>query len=84
MSNENSVMETVRQFIVEQFLPGEDPSELTATTPLMSSGILDSVNALKLIMFLENNFNIEIEAQEASVEHLDTLEKIGKLVASKR
>lgn len=84
MTQENSVVETVRRFIVEQFLPGEDPSLLTLTTPLMSSGILDSVNTLKLTLFLESEFDIEVEAHETSVEYLDTLEMICKLVKSKR
>ena len=84
MTQENSVVDTVRRFILDQFLPGEDPSLLTPTTPLMSSGILDSVNTLKLTLFLESEFNIEVEAQETNEEYLDTLEKICKLVESKK
>ena len=83
MAQVNSVIETVRGFILEHFLPGEDPDLLTPTTPLMSSGILDSINSLKLILFLETEFNIEIAAHEASEEYLDTLENIGKLIESK-
>jgi len=41
------MMETVRKFILAEFLPGEDPSRLTPTTPLMSSGVLDSIATLK-------------------------------------
>lgn len=84
MAQENSVIETVRRFIIDQFLPGEEPSLLTPTTPMMSSGILDSINTLKLTLFLESEFNIEIDAHETSEEYLDTLEKICKLVESKK
>jgi len=77
-------METVRGYILEQFLSGEDPNLLTPTTPLMSSGILDSINSLKLILFLETEFGIEIDAHEASEEYLDTLENICKLIESKQ
>lgn len=84
MNQENSVVDTVKRFILDQVLPDEDPSLLTTTTPLISSGILDSVNTLKLTLFLESEFTIEVEAQETSEEYLDTLEKICKLVESNK
>ena len=76
-------METVKKFILDEFLPGEDPSKLTPTTPLMSAGILDSIATLKLIMFLEQEFHIRVEAHEADEEHLNTLQSICALVQSK-
>lgn len=84
MERENPMMDTIKKFILDEFLPGEDPGLLTPTTPLMSAGILDSLATLKLIVFLEKEFNIQVEAYEADVEHLDTLDAICKLVESKR
>ena len=63
----------LQDFVLAEFLAGEDPEKLTATTPLMSSGILDSLATLKLITFLEQEFDIRIEAHEADEEHFDTL-----------
>ena len=84
MALEGSVMDTVKSFILKEFLPGEDPDQLTPTTPLVSSGILDSIATLKLLNFLEDEFKIQIEAYEADQEYLDTLEAISKLVESKK
>ena len=75
---------TIRDFLLREFLPGEDPDELTDRTPLITGGILDSISTLKLVTFLEDHFGIEIQAHEAGVEHLDTIEQIAALVASKR
>jgi len=36
-------------YILKEFLPGEDPNELTDATPLVTGGILDSLATLKLI-----------------------------------
>ncbi len=77
-------MDSVKGFILEAFLPGEDPAKLTPTTPLMSAGILDSIATLKLIMFLEEHFDIQIEAHEADEEHLNTLSAICALVEAKK
>jgi acyl carrier protein len=75
---------TIKTFILNEFLPGEDPDALTDTTPLMSSGVLDSLATLKLITFLEQEFGVKIEAHEADEEHFETINDICELVDSKR
>ena len=84
MTLESPAMNTIKNYILKEFLPGEDPSKLTPTTPLMSAGILDSLATLKLITFLEQEFNIPIQAHEADEEHFETLQAICELVESKR
>ena len=73
----------VREFILEEFLPGEDSAELKSDTPLMTGGILDSIATLKLVAFLEESFAIRLAAHETDVEYLDTLQAIEELVQSK-
>lgn len=80
----NHIIDAVRTFILDEFLPGEDPSQLTDTTPLISGGILDSLATIKLVTFLEERFKITIQAHEADADHMDTLADIAKLVASKQ
>jgi acyl carrier protein len=75
---------TIKTFILSEFLPGEAPDALTASTPLMSSGILDSLATLKLITFLEEQFGVSIAAHEADEENFETIDDINKLVQSKR
>jgi acyl carrier protein len=72
------------QFILREFLLGEDPSELADQTPLITGGILDSIGTLKLVAFLEEQFGITVEAHEAGVDHLDTIDQIAALVAEKK
>jgi acyl carrier protein len=73
----------VKEFILKEFLPGEDPANLTDDLPLITTGILDSIATLKLVLHLEERYGITLEAHEADKEHLDTLDKIAALVASK-
>lgn len=75
--------EIIKQFILTEFLPGEDSSLLLDSTPLITGGILDSLATLKMVEFLEKTFSIRIEAHEADVDNLDTIEKIAHFVASK-
>lgn len=79
----DSIEQKVKSYILTSFLPGENPDELTNVTPLISGGILDSIATLKLVMFLEETFNITLEAHEADREHLDNISDIAALVRSK-
>ena len=74
----------VKNFILEEFLPGEDPADLTMETPLITGGILDSIATLKLVMFLEDSWRIKIAAHEVSPDNLDTIALIANLVRSKQ
>lgn len=80
----HAIHDTVKKFILDQFLPGEDPNELADDTPLMTTGILDSLATLKLVTFLEEKFDIAVEAHEADAENLNTIQLITDLVARKK
>ena len=77
------VKQAIKGYILEEFLPGENPAELTDTTPLITGGILDSLATIKLVLFLEERFQIQIQAHETMVDYLDTVADIAKLVSSK-
>jgi acyl carrier protein len=78
------IEKVVHSYILNEFLPGEDPRELTDRTPLITGGILDSITTLKLVVFLEEHFGITVEAHEAGIEHLDSIGQIARLVAEKK
>lgn len=79
----DDVREAVRAYILKEFLPGEDPAELTDDTPLITGAILDSISTLKLVVFLEETFGITVDAHEAGSDHLDTVGRIAGLVDRK-
>jgi len=73
----------VKQFILENVLPGEDPRNLTDETELKESGILDSFSTLKLVSFLEETFKVEFEADDLEPGNLSSLASIERLVQAK-
>ena len=82
--NEQDIKAIIRTFILNEFLPGEDPAELTDTTALVTTGILDSIAVLKVMTFLEERFGISIKPREAVVGNLNTISDIVRLVTSKK
>jgi acyl carrier protein len=79
----DAIGQTVKDYILETFLPGEDPRELTDSTPLITSGILDSLATLELVGFLERQYGIELQAHEVDQSRLGTLDSIARLVRAK-
>jgi acyl carrier protein len=80
----DEIKRQIREFILNEFLPGEDPNELADSTPLITGGILDSIATLKLVMFLEEKFGITLQAHETDAEYLDTVDAVTSLVQAKR
>ena len=79
-----STQDTLKQFILKEFLPGEDPDELTYATPLITGGVLDSIATLKLVMFIEERFGVTLQAHETDPDYLDTIQLISDTIASKK
>src|SRR4030066_1887447 len=76
------IEKAIKDYILNEFLPGENPQELTETTPLITGGILDSLATVKLVVFLEERFQVQIQAHETMVDYLNTISDIAQLVSS--
>lgn len=75
--------DTLKKYVLEQFLPGEAPEALTDDVKLISDGIIDSLGSLKLVAFIEEKFGVQIEAHEIDADHLDSIDDIVGLISSR-
>lgn len=82
-TTDNEVKTTVKDYILREFLPGEDAGALDDSTLLITGGVLDSIGTVKLVSFLEERYGIELEAHELNAEYLDTLPAIARLVTDR-
>ena len=78
-----AIRDAVREYILTEFLPGEDPLALTDSTPLITGGILDSIASVRLVSFLEERYGVRFEAHEVSVDFLDNIDSINETVDRK-
>ncbi|TAJ17568.1 MAG: acyl carrier protein [Planctomycetota bacterium] len=74
----------VRRVILDGVLRGNDAAALQDTTPLLTSGVLDSVRVVTLISDLEKAFGVSFEAHEMSVDYLDSIAHIARTIAAKQ
>jgi acyl carrier protein/D-alanine--poly(phosphoribitol) ligase subunit 2 len=73
--------DAVLEYVVAEYVDDEDDElEVTADTPLISSGIVDSFSMVSLKTFLEKKYAITIPDAEATPEAFDTVRSIVALV----
>ena len=80
----DDIRQSVKEYILKEFLLGEDADELTDTTPLITGGILDSIATLKLVSFIEERYAFTFQAHEVDVKHLNTIADITNLIVSRK
>ncbi len=67
---------TVRQFIVDEFLPDVRPDQLDRGFDLIENGVIDSLGLLKVIAWLEGHFDMSIDVIEMVPENFSSVEAI--------
>ena len=77
------VSAVIRQFIVENFLFGDD-GNLKEETSFLESGIIDSTGILELVSFLEEKFEISVADEELVPENLDSIANVVAYLAKKK
>jgi len=73
---------TVKEFIIENFLFGEE-GQIESETDFFEKGIIDSTGVIELVSFLEETFEISIDDEELIPENLSSLEKIRVFLQQK-
>jgi acyl carrier protein len=82
-SNTMDIKEILHQYIHANFLKGEQAHHLQYDTPLLSSGIIDSIGVLGLINFIERMFSIEFKPKELDRDRLETIERMDEAIKRK-
>lgn len=77
-----SIEQTLREFILKEFLPGEDPSTLRNDTPLISGGVLDSIATIQYASFVERHYGITVPDEMLNAESMDTLSRMAGFIQS--
>jgi len=74
----------LRNYILENFLFSDNPSDLGDDDSFMEKEIIDSTGILEVIEFLEEETGISIEDEEMVPENLDSVNRILAFVERKQ
>jgi acyl carrier protein len=78
---ESDIISAVRTYMQKELLQSE--VELAADTPLIEGGHLTSLQTVQLVMFLSEQYGVEIEPEEVNEDEFRSLETIAALVKRK-
>ena len=77
-----NVTERIFEFVREHFDIGDDP-DYTPEVHLFVEGFVDSLGAVEIIDFVENEFGIKITQKDITLYPMNTVSEIAKVVESK-
>jgi len=78
-----SAANEIRDFIVRELQWSGSREVLTDDYPLLDKSVLDSLDILKLVAFLEDRFSIEMDDEDLVPAHFETIANICQFVESK-
>jgi acyl carrier protein len=81
---DEAVATEIREFIVTNFLFGQEGDGIAPEQSFLASGIIDSTGLLELVGFVEQRYGISVGDRELLPENLDSLRNICAFVARKR
>ncbi len=81
--NVESIKGALKEYVLKEFLPGEDPEALADDTPLITGGIMDSIATIKFSLFVEEQYGVELQAHELSADYIDTLSGMATVIQAK-
>jgi D-alanine--poly(phosphoribitol) ligase subunit 2 len=76
----DDLRQTIRDYVIKEYVEEGDDTEIELQTPLISGGIVDSFSMVSLKRFLERKYAIQIPDAEATPEAFDSVERIAALV----
>ncbi len=75
----------IKRTIVERLKLDVEPSQIGDTTPLFGEGLgLDSIDALELVLGIEQEFGVKVEDEEVGARALASVDSLADFVLSKQ
>lgn len=74
--------QTIKAFVIEEFLPDVSANELDVELDLLKGGVIDSLGLLKLIAWIEDEFELSVEDAALDPDNFRSVAAINAFVES--
>ena len=79
----NNIEDTIRKYIAENILFSGNGYPCPDNTSFLDEGIIDSMNVLELVMFVEEKFGVTVADQDIVPDNFDSVTKLADFIRSK-
>ncbi|MGC2193646.1 MAG: acyl carrier protein [Terriglobales bacterium] len=76
-------LSSIKNFIRTELIY-DDEKDFDENTNLIERGIVDSMSLVRLISFLEENYEIQVQDEDIVPENFSSLAKISNFIAERR
>jgi acyl carrier protein len=84
-TNPADLKERIKRLIVDRLKLEIDPATIDSAQPLFGEGLgLDSIDALELVLGIEQEFGVKIEDQEVGSQALSSVDTLADFVLAKK
>ncbi|KWX72336.1 D-alanine--poly(phosphoribitol) ligase subunit 2 [compost metagenome] len=78
-----SMHEQIRNFIQDNLVVFDDEVEFSNEDNIFELGFVNSLFAMKLVTYIESEFNTTIESDEMDINNFNTIDNIVNFISSK-
>ncbi|MFE6839578.1 phosphopantetheine-binding protein [Streptomyces sp. NPDC057705] len=79
-----SNIDTIKNFVITEFLPGTAAAELAVDHDLLNDGVIDSLGVLKLIAWVEDRFELAVGDADLDPNNFRSVEAIDTFIDQAR
>lgn len=72
--------QTIRRFIAKEIMFNDDETALELDYPLLQGGAIDSMDLHRLVVFLEEEYDVTIDDESVRPEYFENVRTIAGLV----
>lgn len=77
-------MQKIKQFVVDEFMPDVPTEELDADFDLLTGGVVDSLGLLKVVAWLESEYDIGVDDSQLGPDSFRTVRAIHEFVEQEK
>lgn len=74
-------VDKIKQYVLDEFLPGVGAEELDTDYDLRTNGVIDSLGLLRVVSWLESTYSIPMEDVEIVEQDFATVRSIAQFVS---
>ena len=78
-----TVEEKIRKYISESFLFSDNGYPYGDEVSFLENGVVDSMNVMELVVFVEDNFGIKVDDAEIVPMNFDSVSNLARFVREK-
>ena len=77
------VKEQIRSYVAESLLFSSNGYEFSDNASFLDKGIVDSTGVVELVLFVEENFGIEVDNDEIVPDNFDSVDNLAAYIQRK-